>query len=142
MRLHTPVPFITRELTEPMEFDGCTAPAGTDICILLYNAHHNPLVWPNSMVSQDVDVFIDWLIGAYRQFLQYFSYIMVLDVFSTVPKLLYIYINCFAFFFNQKLNTIEPVSIRHTKGPGKCVGLYRMSEYLGFILVNRNSLGS
>ena len=59
MRLHTPVPFITRELTEPMEFDGCTAPAGTDICILLYNAHHNPLVWPNSMVSQDVDVFID-----------------------------------------------------------------------------------
>ena len=31
--------------------------------------------------------------------------------------------------------------IRHTKGPGKCVRLYRMSEYLGFILVNRNSLG-
>jgi hypothetical protein len=29
--------------------------------------------------------------------------------------------------------------IRHTKGPGKWVGLYRMSEYSGFILVNRNT---
>jgi hypothetical protein len=32
--------------------------------------------------------------------------------------------------------------IRHTKGPGKCVELYRMSKYSGFILVNRNTLGS
>ena len=32
--------------------------------------------------------------------------------------------------------------IRHTKGPGKCVGLYRMSEYSGFILVYRNNFGS
>ena len=30
--------------------------------------------------------------------------------------------------------------IRHTKGPGKCVRLYRMSEYSVFILVNRNTL--
>jgi hypothetical protein len=29
--------------------------------------------------------------------------------------------------------------IRNTKGPGKCVWLYRMSEYSGFILVNRNT---
>jgi hypothetical protein len=28
-----------------------------------------------------------------------------------------------------------------TKGPGKCVRLYRMSEYSGFILINRNTLG-
>jgi hypothetical protein len=27
------------------------------------------------------------------------------------------------------------------KGPKKCVGLYRMLEYSGFILVNRNNLG-
>ena len=26
-------------------------------------------------------------------------------------------------------------------GPEKCVGLYRMLEYSGFILVNRNTLG-
>ena len=31
--------------------------------------------------------------------------------------------------------------IRHTKGPGKCVGLYRMSEYSDFSLVNRNTFG-
>jgi len=31
--------------------------------------------------------------------------------------------------------------IQHTKGPGKCVRLYKMSEHSGFILVNRNTLG-
>jgi hypothetical protein len=31
--------------------------------------------------------------------------------------------------------------IQHTKEPGKYVRLYRMSEYSGFILVNRNTLG-
>ena len=31
--------------------------------------------------------------------------------------------------------------IRHTKEPGKCVRLYRMSEYSGFILVKINTLG-
>ena len=31
--------------------------------------------------------------------------------------------------------------IRHTKGPEKCVGLYWISEYSGFILVKRNTLG-
>ena len=31
--------------------------------------------------------------------------------------------------------------IRHIKRPGKCVGLYRMSEYSGLILVNRNTFG-
>jgi hypothetical protein len=31
--------------------------------------------------------------------------------------------------------------IQHTKGPWKCVGLYRMSEYSGFILANRYNLG-
>ena len=31
--------------------------------------------------------------------------------------------------------------IRHTKGPGKCVGLYRMSKYSGFSFVHRNTLG-
>ena len=31
--------------------------------------------------------------------------------------------------------------ILHAKGPGKCVRLYRILEYSGFILVNRNTLG-
>ena len=30
---------------------------------------------------------------------------------------------------------------RHTKGPGGCVGLFRMSEYSDFILDNRNIVG-
>jgi len=31
--------------------------------------------------------------------------------------------------------------IRYINGPGKCVGLHRMSEYSGFTLVNINTLG-
>ena len=34
--------------------------------------------------------------------------------------------------YTQMYTVHEPV--RHTKGPGKCVGMYRMSEYSGFIL--------
>lgn len=49
MRLHVPVPMIQRELTEPMDLDGYTAPTGTLISIMLYNIHHNPLVWPDSL---------------------------------------------------------------------------------------------
>ena len=35
------------------------------------------------------------------------------------------------------INTVEPV---YSEGSGKCVGLYRMSEYSDFIVVNRNTL--
>ena len=34
--------------------------------------------------------------------------------------------------YTQMYTVHEPV--RHTHGPGKCVGMYRMSEYSGFIL--------
>ena len=36
----------------------------------------------------------------------------------------------------QIVQDVRPCLIRHTKGPGKCVRLYRMSEYSGFILAN------
>ncbi|GFO26169.1 cytochrome p450 [Plakobranchus ocellatus] len=49
MRLHSPVPFIQRILTEDMEIDGKMAPAGTLINIVIYNIHHNPVVWTDSM---------------------------------------------------------------------------------------------
>jgi hypothetical protein len=43
---------------------------------------------------------------------------------------------------NSTYNIIQgPCLIPHTKGTGKCVGLYRVSEYSGFILVDRNTLG-
>ena len=42
---------------------------------------------------------------------------------------------------NQKYLYSGTRLIRHTKGPRKCVGFYRMSQYSGFILVNTNTLG-
>ena len=42
----------------------------------------------------------------------------------------------------QKIKYSETCPIRHNREPGKCVWLCRMSEYSGFILVNRNTLGS
>ena len=41
----------------------------------------------------------------------------------------------------QIVQDVGTCLIGHTKGPGKCVGLYRMSEYPGFVLVTRNTLG-
>ncbi|XP_076453382.1 ultra-long-chain fatty acid omega-hydroxylase-like [Babylonia areolata] len=49
MRLHTPVPFIQRQLTQDTLIDGHTAPAGTIVNIVIYNIHHNPVVWEESM---------------------------------------------------------------------------------------------
>ncbi|KAI8775217.1 poly [ADP-ribose] polymerase 3 [Biomphalaria glabrata] len=49
MRLHSPVPFIQRELTVDTEIDGRIAPAGTMVSIVLYNCHHNPTVWEDSL---------------------------------------------------------------------------------------------
>lgn len=42
LRLHSPVPFIQRELTVDTDIDGYIAPAGTLVSVILYNAHHNP----------------------------------------------------------------------------------------------------
>ena len=42
---------------------------------------------------------------------------------------------------NQSLMYCGTCLIRHTKGTGKCVGLYRMLEYSGFILLNIITLG-
>jgi hypothetical protein len=56
-------------------------------------------------------------------------------------------------FMNKKTKSVSHIMIRyitdfnvlpcliwHIKGPGKCVGLNRMSEYSGFNLLNRNTL--
>ena len=51
LRCHVPVPFIQRELTQDTEIDGCIAPAGTVINIIIYNIHHNPAIWEDSLVS-------------------------------------------------------------------------------------------
>ncbi|CAH1800682.1 unnamed protein product [Owenia fusiformis] len=49
LRLHTPVPFIERRTTKDMEIEGKFLPAGSVINMMLYNIHHNPTVWENSM---------------------------------------------------------------------------------------------
>jgi len=50
MRLHTVVPFIQRWLKEDMVIDGCNVPAGTPISLGIYQLHHNPQIWEDSMV--------------------------------------------------------------------------------------------
>jgi len=50
------------------------------------------------------------------------------------------------FILHRRYNVIKCLysgtcQIWHNKGPGKCFRLYRMLEYSGFILVNRNTLG-
>lgn len=47
MRLHCPVPFISRRLTKPMTVEGVTLPIGTSCTINIMNVHHNSLVWPD-----------------------------------------------------------------------------------------------
>ncbi|KAK3749712.1 hypothetical protein RRG08_056501 [Elysia crispata] len=49
MRLHSPVPFIQRILTSDTEIDGKIAPAGTAVNCVIYNIHHNPVTWEDSM---------------------------------------------------------------------------------------------
>ena len=51
MRFHSPVHFFHRVLSKDTVIDGKIAPAGTAVSCELYNLHHNPLLWPNSMVK-------------------------------------------------------------------------------------------
>jgi len=57
MRLHTIVPFIGRELKEELVLDGMKLPAGTNIDIQIYQLHHNPTVWEDSLTF-DPDRFL------------------------------------------------------------------------------------
>ena len=49
--MNSPVVFIQRETTQPLEFDGRKVPAGTLINIPLYNVLNNHTVWENPMVN-------------------------------------------------------------------------------------------
>ena len=53
MRLHCPVPFIGRELSQELTLEGVTLLPGTFIDINICTLHHNPHVWgENHQVSQ------------------------------------------------------------------------------------------
>lgn len=45
LRLHTPVPFIERQVTKDIEIEGHLVPAGTLVDIQLYVLHHSPGFW-------------------------------------------------------------------------------------------------
>jgi len=62
-----------------------------------------------------------------------------LNILSLVAKRFLKSINTCHKFENTVYSEIR--LIRHTKGPVKCVRLYRMSENLCFIFVSRNTLG-
>ena len=49
MRLHPPVPIVTRKLEKPLTIDGRTAPPGMVVDIAIWNIHHNPQVWPDPL---------------------------------------------------------------------------------------------
>ncbi|PVD31377.1 hypothetical protein C0Q70_06789 [Pomacea canaliculata] len=49
LRLHSPVPSIQRELTQDTDIDGYIAPKGAIVNIVIYNIHHNPTVWQDSL---------------------------------------------------------------------------------------------
>lgn len=47
MRMHSPVPTISRISTKPMTLEGVQLPANTKIDILIHAINHNPDVWPD-----------------------------------------------------------------------------------------------
>ncbi|KAK7503102.1 hypothetical protein BaRGS_00005728 [Batillaria attramentaria] len=52
MRLHSPVPIISRRLTEPLQIEDITLPADTHVNVNIYNLHHNPAVWSDPCTFQ------------------------------------------------------------------------------------------
>uniref|UniRef100_A0A674JEZ7 Uncharacterized protein n=1 Tax=Terrapene triunguis TaxID=2587831 RepID=A0A674JEZ7_9SAUR len=51
LRLHPPVPAVSRRCTEDIKLpDGCVLPKGNVCLISIYGTHHNPAVWPEPQV--------------------------------------------------------------------------------------------
>ncbi|XP_061189752.1 cytochrome P450 4F2-like [Saccostrea echinata] len=49
LRMHSPVPFISRWLTKPLVLDGVEIPAHFQVDILIHAINHHPDVWPDHM---------------------------------------------------------------------------------------------
>lgn len=49
LRLHSPVPFIGRQLENELTIDGITLPKRSLLDIDIYGLHHNPAVWEDSL---------------------------------------------------------------------------------------------
>ncbi|KAK7108744.1 cytochrome P450 4F2-like [Littorina saxatilis] len=85
MRLHCPVPVVSRSLTEPLTIAGTTLPPGTMCTINIYNVHHNPTVWddphaflpgrflPDNVKERDAYAFIPFSAGPRNCIGQHFA---------------------------------------------------------------------
>ncbi|XP_048238893.1 leukotriene-B4 omega-hydroxylase 3-like isoform X1 [Haliotis rufescens] len=85
MRLHCPVPFIQRQLTQPTTIDGTTLPKDTVCTVHLLNLHHNPEVWedpwefkperffPENMKDKDNYAFVPFSAGPRNCIGQHFA---------------------------------------------------------------------
>lgn len=49
LRCHSPVSFIQRVTTKPLDIEGYHVPVGATIAVQIYNLHHNPDVWDDPM---------------------------------------------------------------------------------------------
>ena len=50
LRLYSPVPIISRQLTKDMAINGVTLRAGSHVDLSIYCLHHNPLIWQDPKV--------------------------------------------------------------------------------------------
>ncbi|ESP03555.1 hypothetical protein LOTGIDRAFT_237658 [Lottia gigantea] len=85
MRLHCPVPFAQRELTQDTVIDGHLFPKETHCSIHILNLHHNPLVWsdpwefqpdrflPENMQNLDSYAFVPFSAGPRNCIGQHFA---------------------------------------------------------------------
>lgn len=49
LRIYCPIPFIGRELHNPIVIDGVEMPVGSMVSTHIYALHHNPSVWPDAL---------------------------------------------------------------------------------------------
>ncbi|XP_070207599.1 cytochrome P450 4F12-like [Littorina saxatilis] len=85
MRLHCPVPFIQRQITQPATIEGVKLPVGAFCTIHLLNLHHNPTVWddpwtfdpdrflPDNMKDKDTYAFVPFSAGPRNCIGQHFA---------------------------------------------------------------------
>ena len=58
MRLYSPVPGISRKLTQPLTLEGVELLPGTAVVIGLYAMHHNPAVWGDDHMEYKPERFL------------------------------------------------------------------------------------
>ncbi|XP_046448962.1 cytochrome P450 4c3-like isoform X2 [Daphnia pulex] len=63
LRMYPSIPFVMRNLTEDVEIDGHTLPAGVTVAMVFYAIHHNPLIYPDPEVFRPERFFPENSVG-------------------------------------------------------------------------------